>query len=155
MTSAAAALALVGALLSWNLVLQRERDEIGAVSERLAAAVQTVENGPAQTVPLRAKDGAVAAVAVLHRDRISLVVDGLAPNDPGSSIYVLWGQSGSEPAAALASFDVQGEDLSVVRDLAMPTAGGPAPELLVITQEPGRTPPAATAQAALATGRTA
>ena len=155
LTSAAAAVALVGALLAWNVVLQRDRDEITTASERLAAAVQTVEQGPAQTVPLRGKDGAVAAVAVVQGDRMSLVVDGLAPNDEASSIYVLWGKTGTEPAAALASFDVRSDDVSVVRDLALPVPGGAAPELLMITQEPGRSAPAQTEQAAVATGRTA
>ena len=155
LVSSAAAVALVGALLGWNLVLQRERDEMGEFSDRLAAAVQAVETAPAQTVPLRAEDGTVAAVAVMQRDRLSLVVDGLAANDPASSIYVLWGKRGTEPPTALASFDVTGDDLSVVRDLVMPDADQPAPDLLVITREPGRTAPAATKQPAVAAGRTA
>jgi len=154
-TAAAAAVVLVGALVGWNVVLQRERDEMAVASERLTEAVQAVESAPAQTVPLRGEDGSVAAVAVLYRDRMSLVVDGLDPNDPASSTYVLWGQSGDAQAAALTSFDVQGDGVSVVRDVALPAEGGPAPELLVITREPGRTPPAVTSQAAVATGRTA
>lgn len=155
LTSAAAAVVLVGGLLGWNVVLQNQRAEMGEASQRLTAAVQAVETAPAQTVPLRAPDGTVAAVAVLQRDRVSLVVEGLGANDPASSIYVLWGQRGSGPAAALASFDVSGDDLSVVRDLALATAGEPAPEVLAITREPGRTAPAVTAQPVLASGTTA
>lgn len=155
LTSAAAAVVLIGGLLGWNVVLQDQRAEMGEASQRLTAAVQAVETAPAQTVPLRAPDGTVAAVAVLQRDRVSLVVEGLGANDPASSIYVLWGQRGSGPAEALASFDVSGDDLSVVRDLALATAGEPAPEVLAITREPGRTAPAVTAQPVLASGTTA
>lgn len=153
LTAAAAAVVLVAGLGAWNVALQRDRDELGVTSDRLAAVMHTVETAPARTVPLRAGNGAVAAVAVMQQGRLSLVVDGLDRNDPASCIYVLWGQRGSEPAAALASFDVQGDDVGVVQDLALP-GGQPAPELLVITREPGRTAPEATKQTALATGRT-
>lgn len=153
--SAAAALALVAGLAAWNVSLQRDRAQLTAAAERLSAAVAELQSGPAQTVPLRSTGGDVTAVALVHPDRVSLVVDGLERNDPSSSIYVLWGKSGNAPAQAVASFDVPGGEVSVVRDLALPSGGGAVPELLVITREPGRTAPAATEQPALATGRRA
>lgn len=150
--SAAAALALFAGLGAWNVSLQRDRAELTAATEGLVAEM---ESGPAQTVPLRSTGGDVTAVAVVHPDRISLVVDGLERNDPSSSIYVLWGKSGNAPASALASFDVPSGDVTVVRDLVLPPGGGEVPELFVLTREPGRTAPAATEQPALATGRRA
>jgi anti-sigma factor RsiW len=150
LVSAAAAAALVLSLGVWNVALQRDRDD---VADRLASAVQMLETGPGQTVPLAGADGRVTAVAVVHQGRLSLVVDGLRPNDVADSTYVLWGQSGSEAALALATFDVRGDGTDVLRDLPLPVPA--VPELFVLTEEPGRTAPAVTAQPALATGRPA
>ncbi len=155
-TSVAAALALVVSLGVVRLTdLQQDRDQQGRLSDRLTAAVQAVETGPARTVPLLAKDGRVNAVAVVQSDRLSLIVDGLPRNDPGSSVYVLWGQSGPEPARALGTFDVLDSDLHVVRDLTLGPPGAPDPQLFVVTQEQGRTAPDVSRQPAVATGRAA
>ncbi len=153
--SVAAAVVLVagGGLV---LQVQRDREQLGVVSDRLAAAVRTVSSGPAVTVPLSTQRGQVTAVAVVHDDRLSLLVDGLAANDPSSSVYVLWGQSGAEPARALATFDVPGSGVHVVEGLPpVPGAGLTVPELFVITEEPGRTAPEVSSQPAVATGRAA
>lgn len=153
--SVAAAVVLVagGGLV---LQVQRDREQLGAVSDRLAAAVRTVSGGPAVTVPLSTRQGRVTAVAVVHDDRLSLLVDGLDANDPSSSVYVLWGQNGAEPARALATFDVPGAGVHVVEGLPpVPGAGLAVPELFVITEEPGRTAPEVSSQPAVATGRAA
>lgn len=154
-TSVAAALALVGTLGYSVVHVQRERDQQGVLSAQLSEAVRAVETGPARTVPLSRDGGPVTAVAVLQADHLSLIIDGLVPNDPASSVYVLWGQTGAEPATALATFDVDDPDVDVLRDVAVMPAGEPVPQLFVITKEPGRTPPEVTSQPALATGRTA
>jgi len=154
-TSVAAGVALVGTLGYGLASTQQQRDEQGAASARLQAAVRAVETSPASTVPLTGKDGRVTAVAVVQADRLSLIVDGLARNDAATSVYVLWGQSGAEQARALATFDVQHGSLDVVRDLPLSLGGRPAPELYVITKESGRTAPASSLQPALATGRAA
>lgn len=157
-TSVAACLALVVGLGTWNLTLRQDRDERGDRADRLAAAVRTLETAPARTVPLTSTAGVVQAMAVVQADRVSLVVDGLAPNDTATSTYVLWGQKGNGSPTALGSFDVsrqRGGSVQVVRDLPLTPAGQPAPDLLLVTREAGRTAPAATKQPALAAGRTA
>jgi len=154
-TSVAAAVAVVAGLGLWNLDLQRDRDAQGVLSDRLAQAVQEMEESPARTVPLAAADGRVTAVAVVHADRLSLVVDGLAPNDAASSTYVLWGTSAGMPAQALAAFDVRDDRLDVVHDLPLPMSARAPLEQLLITHEAGRAVPASTSQTPLASGRAA
>lgn len=154
-TSVAAGVALI-AVLGVNVVQSnQDRDDQARLSDRLAAAVQMVETGPGRTVPLTTGDGRVTAVAVVQDDRLSLIVDGLAPNDATSSVYVLWGSNGVDKPVALATFDVSDETLDVVQDVALPAAGGAVPEVFVLTQELGRTAPPETHQPALATGRAA
>lgn len=153
-TSLAAALVLGVALGAGLPMLHPDHGQQG-VSDRLAAAVRAVETGPARTVPLTGKNGRVSAVAVVQSDRLSLIVDGLPRNDPASSVYVLWGQSGTNAPQALATFDVPDGKLDVVRDLPLGAAGGPRPELYVITKEAGRTAPNGPQTPALATGRAA
>lgn len=149
--SVAAALVLVVGGFS---VVQGLRGDSRA--DQLAAAVRAVETGPARTVPLKDAEGRVTAVAVVQADGMSLIVDGLARNDTADSVYVLWGQRGAGAAQAVATFDVTEDGrLDVVRDLPLPDVDGALPELLVLTKEPGRTPPAVTQQRALATGRLA
>ena len=154
-TSAAAAVALVAGLGVWNLDLQRDRDEQGVLSARLAQAVSAIEDGPARTVPLAGPDGRVMAVAMLHADRLSLVVDGLAPNDAAASVYVLWGTAPGMPAEALATFDVREDRLHVVHDLPLPVGARGELDQLLITREAGRAAPAATRETPLASGRAA
>ena len=153
--SVAAGVVLVAGVSVGATQLVNDRQQQGGISQRLQKAVESVESGPGQTVPLAAKGGGKAvAVALVQDDRVSLIVDGIAPNDPSSSVYVLWGQSGAEPTRALATFDVDGS-VDVVRDLVTMPAGTAMPQLFVITKEAGRTAPAVAHGAALATGRMA
>ncbi|MDP9496721.1 MAG: hypothetical protein M3P46_03485, partial [Actinomycetota bacterium] len=134
----------------WNASLQRDRDRL---QDALAAASRTpAPAAPAQAVPITARSGDVAAVAVLQAGRLSLVVDDLPANDRSDSIYVLWGRSAGA-VHALAAFDVAGQP-EVLRDVPLPQPAG-APDLLMITREPGRSAPAATQQPLLATGTVA
>lgn len=152
-TSVAAAVALVGGLAGWG-VAQRRDDGPGS-SRQLAAAVRALEQGPGTTVPLAGADGRVRLVAVLQDGRVSVMSDGLTPNDTSDSVYVLWGKSGTaSPPQALAAFDVGSDDVEVVRDLRLPSAA-PSPDLLLLTKEPGRVAPTVPATAAIASGRTA
>jgi hypothetical protein len=149
--SAAAGIAVVATLGYGITASQRGQSR----EDQVAAAVQAIETAPARTVPLTGADGKVSAVAVLSGGHVSLIVDGLKPNDTASSVYVLWGQTGNSPARALATFDVRDGSLAVVKDVPT-TAGGQAePQILAITHEPGRTAPAATVQPKLARGRAA
>jgi anti-sigma factor RsiW len=136
-TAVAAAVALVLSLGVWNVSLRQGRSDLEQRADRLAAAVQTLEIGT--RVPLADGSGRPVAVAVLHDDRVSLVVDGLAANDRSTSTYVLW-QTGATGTRAVAAFDVRGEAVDVVRDLPLVTTlkGWTA---LAVTREPGRTAP--------------
>ena len=149
--SVAAGIAVVGTVGYGITAAQRGQSR----EQQVAAAVQAIETGPARTVPLTGSDGKVSAVAVMTGSRVSLIVDGLAPNDTSSSVYVLWGQTGTAPARALATFDVRDGSLAVVRDVPTTAGGQPEPQVLAITHEPGRTAPPATKQPLVATGRAA
>lgn len=148
--SVAAGIAVVGTV-GYGVVAQRGQSR----EQQVAAAVQAIETAPARTVPLTGTNGRVSAVAVLSGSKVSLIVDGLAPNDSRASVYVLWGQTGTAPARALATFDVHDGSLAVVKDVPTTADGQPEPQVLAITREPGRTAPAATKQPLLATGRAA
>ena len=150
--AAAAAAVLALGLAGWNVALQRDRDQL---SDRYMAAVRAVESGPAQTVPLAGPDGDVAAVAVVGREQVSLVVRTLPPNDVTSNVYVLWGKWGDGPVEPLGTFDVRTPGTEVVGGLELPGPSRRAPDLMAITREPGRTAPPATQQPLLASGRAA
>ncbi len=150
--AAAAAAVLALGVAGWNVALQREREEL---SGRLTAAVRAVQSGPARTVPLTGPGGDVAAVALVGRERVSLVVRTLPPNDVSSNVYVLWGKWGDGPVEPLAAFDVRTAGTAVVEGLELPGPPRPAPDLMAITREPGRTAPPTTQQPLLASGRAA
>ena len=133
----AAAAALVLSLGVWNTNLRQDRSDLQARAASLNAAVRVLETGT--RVPLADDSGRPVAVAVMHEDRVSLVVDGLSANDRKSSTYVLW-QTGATGTRAVGAFDVRGEAVDVVRDLPLVTSlkGWTA---FAVTREPGRTAP--------------
>jgi hypothetical protein len=148
-TAVAAAAALVLSLGVWNASLRAGQSATEAKASRLLAAVQTLERGT--RVPLADESGRPVAYAVMHEDaHVSLVVDGLAPNDRQASTYVLWqtGDTGTRPVAA---FDVRGDGVDVVRDLPLVTSlkGWSA---FAVTKEPGRTAPKAPGSLPIANG---
>ncbi len=147
----AAGIAVVGTL-GYGVTAAHRGD---SRAEQVALAVKAIETAPARTVPLTGTDGKVSAVAVMSGGHVSLIVDGLAANDSRSSVYVLWGQNGTGPARALATFDVKDGSLGVVKDVPTTASGQPEPQVLAITREPGRTAPTVTQQPLLATGRAA
>lgn len=143
----AAAAALVLSLGIWNASLRNGQSEAERRADRLAAAVQLLEG---EEVPLRDEAGRPVAYAVVRDDRtVSLVVDGLAPNDASESTYVLWqtGDTGTRPVGA---FDVTG-NIDVVHDLPLVTSlqGWTA---FAVTREPGRTAPKAPGSLPIANG---
>ncbi|MFN2523188.1 MAG: anti-sigma factor domain-containing protein [Mycobacteriales bacterium] len=136
----AAAAAMVLSLGVWNAQLRSDQSSTQARAVALRNAVDALEQG--QRVPLTDDSGRPVAYAVVHDGRtVSLVVDGLAPNDVRASTYVLWqtGDTGTRPVAA---FDVRGNGIDVVRDLPLVTSlkGWKA---LAVTKEPGRIAPKA------------
>lgn len=150
--AAAAGLVLVVGLGAWNVSLQREADEQGQRGDRLALAVETLRTGPGTTVPLEAVDGpGVPAVAVLREDELTIVVDGLAPNDIATSTYVVWLAAG-DGVSPLGTFDVPDTGVGVTHGLRLPSGVEPGSQLMV-TREQGRTAPEMTRQPILAAGR--
>jgi hypothetical protein len=146
----AAAAALVLSLGSWNAFLQHGKSVSDQRAAQLAAAVRMLETTSGQRVALADDSGRAVATAVMHdADTVSLVIDGLAPNDTASSTYVLW-QTGDTGTRAVGTFDVRGE-IEVVRDLRLVTSlkGWKA---LAVTHEPGRTAPKAPGSIPVANG---
>jgi hypothetical protein len=144
----AAAVALVLSLGVWNVALHQDRSDADRRADRLAAAVSTLTRAGTTRVDLTDAKGSAVAVAVVRDSSVSLVVDGLSPNDRHSSTYVLW-QQVSTGMRAVGAFDVTG-DVDVVSGLHLPvsTAGTG----FAVTREPGRTAPAAPSSAPLAAG---
>lgn len=138
----AAAAALVLSLGVWNVALQRHQSVNDARSERLTAAVQLLESPATRRVELSDGSGRAVAFAVLHGTRgVSLIVSGLEPNDPHSSIYVLW-QTGDAGTRAIGTFDIRDGEIAVVRNLAL-AKDLPQYKAFAVTRESGRTAPRA------------
>ena len=146
---AAAALVLVVSLGISNVVLRSDRDSAQEASVRLGSAVTQIVNS--RTVQLRAADGKVMAVALVSNDHVSLVLDGMAPNDEQSSTYVLWRKPVYGSATAVGVFDVRDSKVDVVRDL--PLKGIEGVSVLAITLERGRVAPASAGSPMLAVGQ--
>lgn len=150
-TSIAAAAALVVGLGVWNVTLQSDRDEQDAWSDRITAAMRELGEQDTDTVPLTGDDGRVVAVAVVHDDRMSLLVDGLEANDASSTTYVLWGQSRFGDVRPVAAFDVTEEGMDV-RDGMRMQAGVAEVTRFMVTHEKGRSAPPIPTKPVLAMG---
>lgn len=150
-TSIAAAAALVVGLGVWNVTLQSDRQEQDAWSDRITAAMRELGERDTDTVPLTGEGDQVVAVALMHGDRMSLLVDGLKANDASSTTYVLWGQSRFGDVRPIAAFDVTDEGMDVRRGLQM-QAGIAEVTRLMVTHEQGRTAPAIPTKPVLAMG---
>ena len=144
----AAAAAMVLSLGVWNTSLRHDQSVLQQRTAALTQAVRTLETGV--HVPLADGSGHPVAIAVMHGDHMSLVVDGMSPNDRSSSTYVLW-QTGATGSRAVGVFDVSGEGVAVLRDVPLDTSltGWTA---LAVTREPGRTAPQTPGSAPVANG---
>ncbi|MCU1672142.1 MAG: putative transrane anti-sigma factor [Frankiales bacterium] len=148
-TAVAAAAALVLSLGVWNASLRAGKSDVEGRADRVTAALRAMEKG--ERVPLNDASGRPVAYAVMHdSSTVSLVVDGLEPNDTDASTYVLWqtGDTGTRPVGA---FDVRGDGVHVVRDLRLVTSlkGWTA---FAVTKEPGRRAPQAPGSLPIANG---
>lgn len=151
-TGLAAAFALVVSLGVWNVDLQSDRDAQQARGDRLSAAVRDMGEPGAETVSLTGSGGDVVAVALMRDDELSLLVDGLEPNDAEATTYVLWGRLPSGDVRAVTAFDVTDDGLQVNEGLSMPVQATEVTELMV-TSEPGRALPQTPTLPVLASGR--
>jgi anti-sigma factor RsiW len=146
----AAAVALFLALGGWNVALRHDRSQTDERARQLVAAVAALEVPAKHHVTLKDAAGHPVAVAVVTADdSVSLVVNGLAANDTGTSTYVLWQQVG-KGMRAVGAFDVGGTKVAVVAALGQ-ALDAEAPGFAV-TREPGRTAPVAPSSDPLAAG---
>ena len=142
LVAAAAVAAMVLSLGIWNIALHREKSQGDVRAERLAAAVATLEGGAKQRVELTDSHGHLVAIAVVRADdTVSLVVDGLAPNNAASSTYVLWQKGSYGVVRAVGIFDVRGRGVDVVKDLPL-ARDVMGVDGFAVTREPGRSAPA-------------
>ena len=148
---AAAAAALVLSLGAWNLALRADRDEQQQYGDRLAIAVRGLASPGSRNVPLSEPDGDVVAVAVMQDGQMSLVVDGLAPNDSDST-YVLWAQDGSGGVRAVGAFDVDDPQIDVLTDMRV-EGGTTGVTALMLSEEQGDVAPAKPGAPPLAAGQ--
>lgn len=150
-TSVAAGFALVLALVAQNASLREQKKDEIAYSKGVARVV-ALYGSDVKLVPLRSAGvDQPAAVAVVDGDRLHLVLDELAVNDPKTSTYVLWENNTRGEVRAVGTFDVTGEHgVEVVENLVL----GDVQDLssFVVTRESGRTAPAKSMQPAVATG---
>lgn len=151
-TGVAAAFALVVSLGVWNVDLRSDRDAQLARGDRLAAAVQDMGQPGAETVSLTGTGGSVVAVALMRDEEVSLLVDGLEPNDAASTTYVLWGRLPSGDVRGVTTFDVTDDGLQVDEGLSMPVRATDLTELMV-TFEQGRVVPSVPTLPVLASGQ--
>lgn len=148
---AAAALTLIASLGVWNTALQRDNADQDALNGRFQQAVDEIRVEGARTVQLAGEGGRVVAVAVVHDHTVSLVVDGLAPNDVEATSYVLWAKSRVGSVKPVAAFDVPREGVDVLRGMALAEDGDDLTRFMV-THEDGNTPPPASTRPVLAAG---
>jgi hypothetical protein len=150
LASAAAVLALLIGLGGWNAALQRDNAQRSAQVQNLAGALEALQSPDSRTVRLASPQGEVLAVAVLEGEQVSLVVDGLEPNDP-ESVYVMWCQNRDGEVQAVGAFDVSSTEVDVRHDLRLATDVDDL-TLLMVTREPGRAVPESTSQQILVSG---
>lgn len=148
--AAAAAAVLVVGLAGSNLAMRQDRVQQQASTDKLNQAVEALGEGTGRTVPLLDQGRHVAAVAVLQGDHVSLVVEGLAVNQPGTT-YVLWEQARSGGVVPLAAFDVHDGGVEVMRDMPL-QHGADGAAGFAITHEEGDVAPPRPLVAPLASG---
>lgn len=148
--AAAAAAVLVAVLAGSNVALRQARVEQVAASDGLSRVVETLSAANGRNVPLIDGQRHVAAVAVVQGDHVSLVVEGMDPNEDGTT-YVLWEQSRSGGVRAVRAFDVHDGGVEVVRDMPL-TDGADGAAGFAITHEQGEVAPARPLVAPLASG---
>lgn len=152
LVAAAAVAAMVLSLGVWNVALHREKSQGDLRAQQLENAVSTLEGGAKHRVRLSDANGLPVAIALVRADdTVSLVVDGLAPNNATSSTYVLWQRGKYGVVRAVGTFDVTGKGVDVIKDLAL-ARDVVGVEGFAVTREPGRTAPSRPGSNAVADG---
>ncbi|MGY1679538.1 anti-sigma factor [Geodermatophilus sp. SYSU D01176] len=102
---AAAAVAAILALGTWNVVLSSAREEAQATAAEQAELVDALLTPGQATIAPMAAGGTTVATVVARDDQVQVVAHGLAPNDVQDQTYVVWGTGAGSPAP-LGTFDV-------------------------------------------------
>lgn len=139
-TGMAAAFALVVSLGVWNTSLLQDREDQTELNARLAAVVEQLRDANTDTVPLAGQDGAVVAVALVRGEQMSLVVDGLPVNEPGTT-YVLWGESRYGDKRAVGAFDVTSAGLDVLERMQVQASVADVTRFMVTHEQGDAAPP--------------
>ncbi|MGY1763396.1 anti-sigma factor domain-containing protein [Geodermatophilus sp. SYSU D00779] len=135
---AAAAVAAILALGTWNVVLSSAREEARAAAAEQAELVDALLTpGQATIAPLTA-DGATVATVVARAGQVQVVTQGLRPNDQDQT-YVVWG-TGSGGPAPLGTFDVTSPQ-PALRTVGSGPSGLDAYTGYAVSLEPGRSAP--------------
>jgi anti-sigma-K factor RskA len=137
---AAAAVAAIVALVTWNVSLEaaRQREQATAAAEN--QIVQSLMSpGQATIAPVSNSDGHSVATVVARQGQAQVVTWGLSENDRTASTYVLWGMQNGTPVA-LGTFDVVSRDMDL-RTVGSDRTGLDSYTAYGISLEPGRTPP--------------
>jgi anti-sigma-K factor RskA len=109
---AAAVLVILG-LGIWNVFLADSRDDLrSTVAQQQSIVNSLLTPGAARVAALSTRDGEAVATVVARSDRVDVVSHGLAPNDPDSQTYVVWGLEGND-ATALGTFSVTGSQIEL------------------------------------------
>lgn len=154
LVAAAAAVLVIAGLGIWNLNLQTDRDNATSVAADRGEILQDLTAaGEVNMTPLRDGDGQSVATLVIGSSRAMVMTNGLAVNDRGDQIYVLWGlQEAGEQPQALGTFDVVDSELDM-RTLGSTVAGLDTFNGYAVTLESGRRAPDAPTLPMVATGQ--
>jgi hypothetical protein len=139
---AAAAVAAIVALVTWNVSLEAARQRAQATVAAENQIVQSLMSpGQATIAPVNDADGHSVATVVARQGQAQVVTWGLSENDRTGTTYVLWGMQDGTPVA-LGTFDVVSRDMDL-RSVGSDRTGLDGYTAYGISLEPGRKPPLA------------
>lgn len=137
----AAAVALVGGLAVWNVVLRTQQSETQSTVAAQAAVIDALDDrGVYHVAPLRTGAGAPVGMVVVHDGAAQVMANGLALNDTSDSTFVLWGLGPTASPEALGTFDVVSPELDV-RTVSSTVTGLDQYDGYAISLESGRQAP--------------
>jgi anti-sigma-K factor RskA len=139
---AAAAVAAIVALVTWNVSLEsaRQREQAtAAAQDQMLHSLMTP--GQATIAPVNDPGGHPVATVVARQGQAQVVTWGLSRNDAKGTTYVLWGMQDGTPVA-LGTFDVVSRDMDL-RNVGSDRTGLAGYQAYGISLERGRKAPLA------------
>jgi anti-sigma factor RsiW len=142
--AAAAVLVLLAGLVGWNLALRSDRDRAARSLAAATAVVNCLHESGCAAVPLQptAPSRPGQAIALVRGTSVSLVVEGLPPNDTRRTTYVVWQRAGNT-LSAIGTFDVTTTSRTVVAGAGHLSQPPTVVNLLAVSREQGRVAPPA------------